>query len=132
MAQFAADAGQGERMKLIRIEKANDGSAAIRFLVEHGSAIMWGAGDNLREAIESLLAVMSPYLRQSENDKDWDNPAFRHAYIGLAVADKNRPNDSIVDWLNRNGFCNLTVCPECHVDDFVHSKNCTLGISIGR
>jgi len=28
--------------------------------------------------------------------------------------------------LNRNGACNLTVCPECKVDDFTHAENCKI------
>ena len=29
--------------------------------------------------------------------------------------------------LNNNGAPNLTVCPECHVDDFTHVEGCKLG-----
>ena len=28
--------------------------------------------------------------------------------------------------LNRNGAAHLTICPRCHVDDFVHVENCPL------
>jgi hypothetical protein len=28
--------------------------------------------------------------------------------------------------LNRNGAANLTVCPRCRVDDFVHVEGCQL------
>jgi hypothetical protein len=28
--------------------------------------------------------------------------------------------------LNRNGCANWTVCPECRVDDFSHSEDCSL------
>ena len=28
--------------------------------------------------------------------------------------------------LSRNGAANLTVCPRCRVDDFVHVENCVL------
>lgn len=61
----------------------------------------------------------------TENEKDWRNPVVRQIYFVLACADSN--GSDVVNWLNRNGFCNLTVCPECHVDDFVHVENCVLG-----
>jgi len=63
----------------------------------------------------------------SENDKDWTNPAFTKIYIALAMADQQEPGDELPNWLNANGFANLTCCPECHVDDFVHVEGCTLG-----
>jgi hypothetical protein len=28
--------------------------------------------------------------------------------------------------LNANGLCAWTVCPECHVDDFIHVEDCEL------
>lgn len=62
----------------------------------------------------------------NENDKDWNNPVFRAIYQSLAVLDYYSPNDDVVKWLNANGFCNLTVCPECHVDDFVHIEGCKI------
>lgn len=34
----------------------------------------------------------------------------------------------IYDVLNRNGAANFTVCPHCHVDDFVHVEGCPLAI----
>lgn len=27
-------------------------------------------------------------------------------------------------YLNANGYSSLTVCPECHIDDFTHIKGC--------
>jgi len=32
--------------------------------------------------------------------------------------------------LNRNGGANMTVCPECHVDDFTHVEGCTLAAEV--
>ena len=63
----------------------------------------------------------------SENEKDWDNPVFKTVYLALALADWKEPGDELLNWLNNNGFCNLTVCPECHVDDFVHVEGCKTG-----
>lgn len=62
----------------------------------------------------------------NESDKDWKNPIFLHIYGALAIADKQRKNDDIVNWLNANGFCNLTCCPECHTDDFTHVEGCSI------
>jgi len=36
-------------------------------------------------------------------------------------------DDALMSVLNRTGAANLTVCPECHVDDFTHVEGCTLG-----
>lgn len=68
----------------------------------------------------------------NESDKDWDNPAFRKLYEILALADAESSNDALLKWLNRNGFCNLTVCPECHVDDFVHVEGCGIAKQLAR
>lgn len=62
----------------------------------------------------------------NEKDKDWTNPAFANIYVALAMADIQEADDSIPNWLNANGFCNLTCCPECHVDDFVHVERCSI------
>ena len=40
--------------------------------------------------------------------------------------------DRVTAWLNRNGFCNLTVCPECRVDDFVHVEDCVIGLALEK
>lgn len=34
---------------------------------------------------------------------------------------------AVSKFLNSNGYANLTVCPECRVDDFVHVEGCKLG-----
>jgi hypothetical protein len=92
---------------------------------------MWGAGDDLQKALENLCAAINPYLKtQSENDKDWSNPVFRSIYQVLAVLDSQSEDGQVYRWLNANGFCNVTVCPECSVDDFTHFQGCALGESI--
>lgn len=63
----------------------------------------------------------------SENDKDYDALAFKKIYLALAITDAQDPGDSIPDWLNANGFANMTCCPECHVDDFGHVQGCKVG-----
>ena len=68
----------------------------------------------------------------NENDKDWKNPAFATIYASLALADLQEPDNKIPDWLNANGFANLTCCPECHVDDFVHVEGCTISRDMKR
>jgi hypothetical protein len=68
----------------------------------------------------------------SENDKDWDSPDFIKVYLAVALANMQEPDDSIMDWLNQNGFCNLTVCPECRVDDFTHVEGCKIGDQVDR
>lgn len=46
-------------------------------------------------------------------------------YIALAlISEEFYPN--LGEILNRNGAANLTVCPECGVDDFAHESNCAL------
>jgi hypothetical protein len=64
----------------------------------------------------------------SENEKDWDNPIFVSIYAALATAGTlNDQEGQVCSWLNNNGFCNLTCCPMCHVDDFTHVEGCKLG-----
>jgi hypothetical protein len=62
----------------------------------------------------------------SANAKDWGNPVFVHIYFALAMTDSQTPGDDVLDWLNKNGFCSLTVCPACHVDDFGHVEGCLI------
>jgi hypothetical protein len=97
------------------------------------------------EAIDCLNVTLEPYrsgyeVREiiafgttekaplSENEKDYSSPIFDTIYGALAnaglVADSQ---NEVAKWLNDNGFCNLTVCPECHVDDFVHIETCKIG-----
>lgn len=64
----------------------------------------------------------------SENDKDWGNPIFRVIYVGLASMEAQSPG--VCDWLNANGFANLTVCPECHEDDFTHVAGCAIATAL--
>ncbi len=66
----------------------------------------------------------------NENFKDWDNPAVERIYKALAVADRLEDGNQICDWLNRNGFANLTCCPKCHTDDFTHVEGCAIDRSI--
>lgn len=33
----------------------------------------------------------------------------------------------VAKYLNENGFCDKTVCPECHIDDFTHVEGCSQG-----
>jgi hypothetical protein len=64
----------------------------------------------------------------SENDKDYSSPIFDRIYGALANAGLVTGSENeVAKWLNDNGFCNLTVCPECHVDDFVHIETCKIG-----
>ena len=65
-------------------------------------------------------------LHINENEKDWDNPIVEKIYASLAQADLQE-DGQIAAWLNANGFCNLTCCPRCHVDDFTHVEGCQMG-----
>ncbi len=78
---------------------------------------------------------MSKYLpcgHMSENAKDYGNPVFSRIYAALAMADRQEPGDEIPDWLNANGFCNLTCCPQCHVDDFTHVEGCAIANALDQ
>jgi len=48
------------------------------------------------------------------------------------LGEMEREDPRITSLLNRNGCPNWTVCPECHVDDFVHVEGCTLGTEINE
>jgi len=76
--------------------------------------------------------MMMPASRLSENDKDWDNPEFRAVYLALARVDKAAESNDFLSWLNNNGFCNLTVCPECRVDDFTHVEGCSIAAELDK
>ena len=47
--------------------------------------------------------------------------------IYRALQKANEKDQAINTWLNFAGYANLTVCPECRVDDFVHVEGCKLG-----
>ena len=47
-------------------------------------------------------------------------------YKQLELLDINEAY-AVSKFLNENGYANLTVCPECCVDDFVHTESCKLG-----
>lgn len=34
-------------------------------------------------------------------------------------------NGRVASYLNEKGQCHITVCPECHIDDFTHVENCS-------
>jgi len=46
-------------------------------------------------------------------------------YMFLQKLNKQTDN-KLCDVLNRNGGCNITVCPHCSVDDFMHIEKCEL------
>jgi len=69
-------------------------------------------------------------LEKLESEKDWEHLAFRSIYMALALADELYLNDDPLNWLNENGFCNLTVCPECRTDDFTHVEGCRIAESL--
>ncbi len=49
----------------------------------------------------------------------------QNEYITLYIAD-SRSDGVIGILLNNNGACALTVCPECHCDDFSHLETCSI------
>lgn len=63
--------------------------------------------------------------KQNENYKDYANPVFVKVYSALSMVDRE-PGEGVCDWLNVNGFANMTCCPICHVDDFTHVEGCPL------
>ena len=78
-------------------------------------------------SINSLYNYDMKYgVHRSENQKDWGNPIVEKIYVSLAQADLQE-DGRVADWLNANGFCNLTCCPRCHVDDFIHVEGCQMG-----
>jgi hypothetical protein len=71
--------------------------------------------------------------KPSENEKDFQAGAFYRIYGALCCAGQTREEqEAVTNWLNRSGFSTLTVCPFCHVDDFVHTEGCELGILIEK
>lgn len=63
----------------------------------------------------------------NENYKDYESPVFLMIYTALSMADEQKEVDGkITEWLNVNGFANMTCCPVCHVDDFTHVEGCRL------
>lgn len=55
----------------------------------------------------------------------------RDDYITLYMADHN--TDGVIGTLlNNNGAFLLTVCPECHVDDFSHVETCSIWLEVDQ
>jgi len=44
----------------------------------------------------------------------------------LILQDLQEKQPELCGWLSDNGYTNLTVCPRCKVDDFVHVEGCKL------
>lgn len=80
--------------------------------------------ESARDAATSTHCQTCGVLR--ENAKDYGDAVHRRVYVALCKQDRTEEGDALVHWLNRNGFANLTVCPVCHVDDFVHVEGCRL------
>ena len=53
-------------------------------------------------------------MNKSLSREDYKTLFFNQYYVGFAEV------------LNRNGLCNLTVCPECGCDDFSHAEGCSI------
>jgi hypothetical protein len=51
------------------------------------------------------------------------------SYLDLAVRDREE-DGAWCNWLNAHGKCSLTVCPECHVEDFMHAEGCTMNTMV--
>lgn len=47
-------------------------------------------------------------------------------YLALENLDIINPGYPVSIFLNKRGYANLTVCPYCRVDDFVHVEGCEL------
>lgn len=45
-------------------------------------------------------------------------------YIELSLI--NEVHDNLVSILCRSGATNLTCCPECSIDDFIHVEGCSI------
>ena len=41
-------------------------------------------------------------------------------------------DEELRQFLNDNGACNWTICPECCIDDFTHTENCSLYQEVKR
>lgn len=48
----------------------------------------------------------------------------RRAYIILAKLEREYPRTYDI---TQENCCNLTCCPECHLDDFCHFEGCSIG-----
>lgn len=46
------------------------------------------------------------------------------AYLNMEKLSATVPD--LHKYLNANGYCGHTVCPECGIDDFVHVEGCEL------
>ena len=47
-------------------------------------------------------------------------------YLALEKLDIEQFDTALSHFLNSKGYANLTVCPCCRVDDFVHVESCEL------
>ena len=64
-------------------------------------------------------------LEAENRDLKMSDVLTREDYQILDAAD-NESDGEVARILNENGCANLTVCPECFVDDFTHVEGCSL------
>lgn len=72
------------------------------------------------------MEVEQPQLRLKSGSDFYtqDNPVDKEIYFVLEEMDMDSGGE-VVKYLNT--ICpNLTVCPECRVDDFVHIQGCSM------
>ena len=102
--------GTGESL-LERVERAR---RQVRAVDERGEKV---------DAVQVSLDVLRFLLER------WNtalNYAAEEDYLFMQAIDDSLDDRQLAGVLSRNGAANLTVCPRCRVDDFVHVEGCAL------
>lgn len=65
-------------------------------------------------------------LRKEINKILLNDKVSIHEHLYLMLQELQDIKPELCGWLSSNGYTNLTVCPRCKVDDFVHVEGCKL------
>lgn len=63
---------------------------------------------------------------ENKNKSSKELTIEEEVYLTLESLDNINTGYQVSRFLNGKGYANLTVCPCCRVDDFVHIENCEL------
>ena len=72
----------------------------------------------------NIFELSLPQILEKLNDPDFLKTLPTLSYDELYFMDIIS-HYKVSQYLNQNGYCSLTVCPECHIDDFIHVEGCS-------
>jgi len=81
-----------------------------------------------RESVDDMeqLLNVSFGIKLKDKKQTSTNKMSIAEQLYLMLQDLQEKHPELCGWLSDNGYTNLTVCPRCKVDDFVHVEGCKL------